>query len=117
MRVRMKPGYWPDLPRMQQTIKKAGYTPIPEGTELRVSGKVVKLGDRLTVELDGMKAPVALPVTAAKDDPETAAHLGRHVGETVELEGNWQPPADGQQGIGALAVTAIYGAEDKKNRS
>jgi hypothetical protein len=118
MQVRMKPGYWPDLPRMQQTIKDAGYKPIEDGVDLRVTGKVVKQagapGAALAVQLDGMKTPTTLPVVAAKDDPDTAAHLNRHLGHTVELEGQWQPAPEGQAGPGSLAVTAIYGAEDRK---
>ena len=114
MLVRMKPGYWPDLPKMEQTIKDAGYKPIEDGVQLRVSGRVVKQGDRLTVELDAMRVPAALLVVAAKDDPDTAAHLERHVGNTVELEGQWQPTPEGKTGPGSLAVTTIYGAEDKK---
>ena len=114
MEVRMKPGFWPDLPKMLQTIKDAGYQPIPDRTELRITGKVVKQGDHLAVELDQMRTPVVLPIVPAKDDPDTAAHLQRHVGDTVELEGHWQPPAAGQQDPGALAVTAVYGAEDRK---
>lgn len=110
----MKPGFWPDFPRMQQTIKDAGFTPIPESVELTVTGTVVRQGDRLAVELDKMRAAITLPAVAAKDDPDTVAHLERHVGETVELGGFWQPAPAGQAGPGRLAVTAIYGAEDRK---
>ena len=38
MAVRMKPGYWPDVARMQETIKDAGYTPIPENVDLIFGG-------------------------------------------------------------------------------
>lgn len=113
MLLRIKPGLWPDVSRMHATIKEAGYQPIADRTELRVSGKVVKQGDRLAIELDKMQAPRTLLITAAKDDPETAEHLARHLGQTVELAGTWQPSAD-EKTPGALAVTAIYGTEDKK---
>ena len=115
MLVRMKPGYWPDLPKMAQTIRDAGYKPIPDRVELLVTGKVVKQGDGLVLELDRMQSPTALSIVAAKEDPDTAAHLGRHVGETVELEGFWEPASDAKT-PGALAVSAIYGAEDKRPR-
>lgn len=113
MLVRMKPGAWTDLPKMHQTIRDAGYQPIVDRTELVVTGKVVRQGDGLAIALDGVKTPVTLVVAPAKDDPDTAAHLQRHVGDTVEVEGLWQATAAGS-GPGALAVTAIYGAEDKK---
>lgn len=110
----MKPGFWPDLPKMQQTMKDAGYKPIEDRVELTVTGKVVKQGDGLAIEVDGLKTPVSLRITAAQDDPDAAAHLERHVGETVELEGGWQPAPVEQKVAGMLAVTAIYGADDRK---
>jgi len=113
MRVRMKPGVWPDLPKMVQTIKDAGYKPIEDGVELVVTGKVVKQGDALVLEIDRLKTPVILTVVAAKDDPDTAAHLLRHVGETVEVEGRWSPGPD-EKSAASLAVVAIYGTEDRK---
>lgn len=116
MLVRLKPGVFPDLTRMHQTIKDAGYQPIVDRTELRVTGKVVKQGDGLAIELDKMATPRTLLVTAAKDDPETAAHLARHLGETVEVDGTWLLSADGK-GPGSLAITAIYGADDTKPKN
>ena len=115
MLVRMKAGYWPDLPKMAQTIKDAGYKPIEDRVELIVTGKVVKQGDGLVLELDRMQSPTTLSIVAAKEDPDTAAHLERHMGETVELEGLWEPSPN-PKAPGALAVVAIYGAEDKKPR-
>lgn len=112
MEVRMKPGAWPELEKMSETINKAGYKPIKGQVELIVTGTVVKQGDTLAIELDKMNTPTTLGVVPAKDDPETAAHLNRHVGEHVEVEGLWRPAMDG--GKGGLAVSAIYGAEDKK---
>jgi hypothetical protein len=108
MLVRMKPGYWPDLVKMQQTIRDAGYQPIEGGVELRVTGKVVKLGDRLTLELDSMKAPAVLTVIPSKESAETAPHLERHVTQAVDVEGQWQPAQDKSAGL--LAVTAIHKA-------
>ncbi len=110
MLVRMKPGAWPDFGKMQQTIKDAGFKPIENGIELRVSGKVVKQGDQLTLEVDKLTAPITLQLIAAKEDPDTLDHLSHHIGQTVELDGNWQPPGQGNTGAGSLAVTAIPSA-------
>lgn len=113
----MKPGYWPDLPKMQQTIKDAGYKPVEDGIELRVSGKVGKEGDQLTLELDGMKSPVILRVIPAKDHPEVAALMEqKYVGQLVEVEGRWQPSADGK-GQGSLGVATLGGSEGSSNKT
>lgn len=111
MLVRMKPGACPDFAKMQQTIKDAGFKPIENGIELRVSGKVVKQGGQLTLEVDKLTAPITLQLIPAKDDPDTLDHLNRHVGEMVELDGSWLPPEEGKTGAGSLAVTAIPSAE------
>ena len=113
MQVALKPGQWPDLPRMLATIKEAGFTAVPEQVELVVSGKVAREGDRLVLVLDKLKTPVSLPLTAAQENPETAAHLERHLGESVDLEGSWKPAPAGQTGPGQLAVTLISGPDDK----
>lgn len=117
MDVRMKRGFWPDFARMQETIKDAGYRPGDAGVSLRVTGKVVKLGDGLALDVDGMKTPVTLPLVASKEEPETVVHLGeRHLGHTVEVEGVWQAPAN-SSGAGFLAVTAVpraSGGEPRK---
>jgi hypothetical protein len=78
--------------------------------QLRVSGKVVKQGDQLVLEVDKLSTPVTLQLIAAKDDPDILDHLNRHVGQVVELDGNWQPAGEGKTGPGSLAVTAIPGA-------
>lgn len=112
MEVRIKPGSWPELDKMAETIHKAGYEPIEGRVELIVTGTVVKQGEKLAIELDRMATPATVIVVPARNDPDTAEHLNRHVGDHVEVEGLWQPAMDG--GKGGLAVTAIYGAEDKK---
>jgi hypothetical protein len=78
---------------------------------LTVTGKVELRGDTVLLALDRMKTPVALKVTAQKDNP-TAEHLKKHAGETVELEGLWQAPPAGEPGPGTLAATAIHNAKD-----
>ncbi len=110
----MKPGAWPEIPKMLEKIREAGYKPIEDQVELVVSGTVVKRGDTLLLELDGMKSPTSLSVVAAKEDPDTAVQLNRHVGDQVEVEGLWKPDPQGPDSKGSLAVTAIYGAEDKR---
>ena len=107
MLVRMKPGAWPDFVKMQQTVKDAGFKPIENGVELRVTGKVSKQGEQLVLEVEKMTPPVTLQLIASKDDPDTLDHLNRHIGEIVELDGNWLPPEEGKSGPGSLAVTAI----------
>jgi hypothetical protein len=99
---------------MLAKVKDAGFKAVPEDVRLTVTGKVEKRGEALVIVLDRMKTPVELTVLADKANPDTAAHLQRHAGETVELEGLWQPTSPGQTGAGALAVTAIYGTEDAK---
>jgi hypothetical protein len=113
MDVTMKPGYWPDLSRMQQAIKEAGFTSMPENIDLVVTGRVLRTGGQLAVQLDRMQTPTRLLIAAAKEDPETATHLERHVGQTVRLEGRWQPTPAEDAIRGSLAVTAIYEAADR----
>ena len=113
MQVRMKPGFWPDLPRMLRTIEQAGHGVIEDSVELRVTGKVVKGDGGLTLEVDGLKTPLSLALVAAESDPGTLAHLEAHVGERVELEGRWRAAKDGS-GAGMLAVTSIPKAGERK---
>lgn len=104
MEVTLKPGAWVDPARMQQTIKDAGYKPGDAGVTLRLTGKVVKQGDQLALELDKMKAPRTLALAAAKEKPEPLARLGALVDQVVQIEGLWTET----EGKGAtLAVTAV----------
>jgi hypothetical protein len=107
MEVRMKPGFWPDVAKMGQTIRDAGYKLMDDGVELRVSGRVVKASDRLALELDGMKSPLSLPILPSSGDPKNAVPLGdEQVGQVLELIGRWQPAPDGKA-PGSLRVTAV----------
>jgi hypothetical protein len=107
MEVKMKPGFWPDLVKMARTIKDAGYKPLDDGVELRVSGTVVKSGDGLALELDSMKAPLTLPIVVTGGDPKSAVPLGdEQVGQVFELVGRWQPATDGKA-PGSLRVTSL----------
>jgi len=107
MEVTLKPGAWVEIARMQQTIKDSGYKPGDAGVTLRVTGKVVKQGDQLTLELDKMKTPRTLAVSGTKDDQETVEHLAGHLGQPVEIEGLWTETGGKE---GALGVTAILSA-------
>ncbi len=103
MEVTMKPGYWPDFSKMEETIKRAGYHPVPEQIELLLTGTLVKVGEGYVVDLDGMKAPVRLGVAAPARDP---ARLAEHAGKAVTLQGRWQPAASGQPEAGTLVLSA-----------
>jgi hypothetical protein len=104
MEVTLKPGAWVEIARMLQVIKDSGFKPGDAGVMLRVTGKLVKQGDQLALELDRMKAPRTLVVTAAREDPDIAARLTGHLGQPVEIEGLWTGPEAKE---GGLAVTAI----------
>lgn len=108
----MKPGFWPDLPKMQQTIHDAGYKPIEGGVALWVTGKLVKVGEGLALELDEMKSPVTLSLAVSKEARELLNQLGSHSGETVELEGQWQPPP-GETGFGVLLPVRLIAPATK----
>ena len=104
LEVTMKPGSWPDLAKMEDTIKRAGYTPMPERIDLRLTGKLVKQEDRLALELVGMQSPLALAVAPAPG--AAGGELTSRVDQVVELEGRWQPPANGGGGPGSLEVAS-----------
>ena len=100
----MKPGYWPDLPQMFTTIKRAGYTPEPDKTELRVTGTLAKRGDGWVLELEGMKTPLAVPVVVGA---VTTAQLESSAGKSVQVTGSWQAPSAGDSGPGTLRAAEI----------
>lgn len=107
MQVELKPGTWPDIRKMHQTIRDAGYQPVTEKTDLVVTGKLVRVGEGYVLELDGMPAPLTLAVSVRENAPETEARLAAQVGQTVELSGTWRPPADGQ-GPGSLSLPGTF---------
>ncbi|MFN3649508.1 MAG: hypothetical protein ACK47B_07980 [Armatimonadota bacterium] len=109
----MKPGQWPDPRRMWETIRDAGYTPIPEQTELRVTGTLAREADRLVLRLDKMRHPVELPLTAAEGHAELLSQLEKQVGQGVELEGLWKPGEE-EGSHGTLGVTAVVPPGERK---
>ena len=113
MAVRMKPGFWPDLARMQQTIHDAGYKPIEGGVALRVTGKLVKQGDGLALELDEMKSPVTLSLQPSTEAPQLLGQLDSRLGDRVELEGQWQPSPSG---AGTLLPNILVPANTRGNK-
>jgi hypothetical protein len=87
---------------MLQTIRAAGFKPVPDDVRFTVTGIAEKRGDALIIRLDRMKTPVELTAIPHSSSPETAPHLTRHLGDRVQVEGYWSPgtPAN-------LAVTAM----------
>lgn len=104
MEVTMKPGYWPDLPKMEDTIRRAGYKPQPEKIGLVVTGKLVKQGDRYAVELEGMQSPATLRVEPGKVAVEQFAGS---VDQAVRLAGLWTAPEAGGKDAGMLTLTEV----------
>ena len=101
MAVTMKPGYWPDLLRMEDTIRRAGYTPVPEAIVLTVTGKLVRAGDGFRLELDGMKSPTVLRIERGTLDPEK---LTAQSGKVARVEGTWRAPAAGEPAAGVITL-------------
>jgi len=107
----MKPGSWPDVPKMLQTIKRAGYPPVLADVRLTVSGVVRSRGEGLVIEVDNLKQALALTLVPAKNGAETFAHLKlKHLDQNVTLEGLWQPPAKDDKGPSSLAPTFVVAA-------
>lgn len=104
----MKPGTWPDVARMQRTIREAGYRPMDGVVEMRVTGRLILRSGSLALELDGMQAPTSLAVVGAGEGSGATAQLELLLGQTVELEGRWQPPPPGHSEDGTLRVSAVH---------
>lgn len=100
MHVALKPGEWVDPEKMLRTIRSAGFTPVPGEVRLTVTGRAKAEGDRLLLELDGMKAPKELPLVPHSSAPDALATLRGRTGQLVEIEGLWQRD-------GTLAVTRL----------
>jgi hypothetical protein len=98
---------------MLQTIHDAGFKPVPDDIRLTLTGKTEKRGGTLVLVLDRMKTPVELTVVPHSSTPDTAPHLARHVGETVQVDGYWQPGGSGKLALTAIKVT---GEPDGKHK-
>jgi hypothetical protein len=107
MEVSIKPGHWPNIREMQDTIRRSGYTPILDEVEIRLSGKVVRHGKGLAIEVHGLKAPVRVPVVSNAEHADAAVHLERHVGERVEVEARWKGDPRKPKDVGSLGVITI----------
>ena len=107
MDVVLEPGAWVDVSTMLQTIKKAGYPPVPEDVRLTVSGTIRKRDDGYVIELDKIKKPVTLALILDKDNTRTAPAIEEQVGKVATLEGRWQPAIKGQASIGSLHVAVV----------
>lgn len=104
MAVTMKAGSWPDLPKMEDTIRRAGYTPVPEAIALTVTGKLVREGDAFRLEVDGMKSSIALRIDRGTVELE---RLTAQVGKAVRIEGTWRPPVPGDPMAGTVTVRSL----------
>jgi hypothetical protein len=102
MQVRMKPGLWPDLPGMKRTIREAGFEAKNSEVELVVTGTLRRDGEKLLVDLAGMKASQTMVV-----DPAAASSgIDDQLNQLVELKGHWKP-ADGVAGGGTFALVSV----------
>ena len=113
MDVVMKSGMWPDLPKMLQTIKRAGYPPVLKDVRLTLSGVIRKRGKGLVIQLDRLKQPLTLTLVPASGAVDIIEHLKqKHLDQTVTIEGLWQGPGKDDKGPGSLAPTFIVAAPE-----
>ena len=103
MEVHMKAGLWPDLPRMQRTIREAGFEPKNAEVDLVVTGVLRRDGEKLVVDLAGMKSPQAVTIDPAGLSSDVMVQLNR----PVELKGRWKPSESGAPGGGLLSVVSV----------
>jgi cation transport ATPase len=103
MQVRMKPGLWPDLPRMQRTIREAGFEAKNAEVDLVVTGTLRKDGEKLVVDLAGMKTAQAVAIDPGAAGTEVAAQLNH----LVELKGRWKPVEGSASGEGMLSIISV----------
>lgn len=103
MQVQMKPGLWPDLPRMQRTIRESGFEAKTAEIELVVTGMLRKEGDKLVVELAGMKVPQSVVIEPAALATEIDAQLNHR----VELKGHWKASENAGSGAGTLSAVSV----------
>ncbi len=111
LRVRLKAGAWVEPARMLESIRDAGFTPVPEAVRFTVTGKLVKRETHLLVELDGMATPRTLGLVAGGSDAPTQTVLETYIGKVVELEGRWL-----EGGEARLEVTALRPAQRLQDR-
>lgn len=103
MEVHMKPGLWPDLPRMQRTIREAGFEAKNSEVDLVVTGILRRDGEKLVVDLAGMKTAQVMAIDPGDASVEVSALLN----QLVELKGRWKPADGGVSGGGTLVVVAV----------
>ena len=113
MDVEFKPGTWPDVPRMLQVIKAAGYTPVPEDVRLMVSGTLHKKDDGWVLEVDNLKQPITLILVVDKNDSQTTNAMQQQADKPVVVEGFWQAEAKADNNPMTIKVMAltVQGAE------
>ena len=80
---------------MTQSIRDAGFTPVPEDVRMTVSGILELRAGRIVLVLDGMTVPRDLTCVDAASGAAHAAGLTGHAGQKVEIEGRWLFREDG----------------------
>ncbi|MBV9868688.1 MAG: hypothetical protein JO316_25305 [Abitibacteriaceae bacterium] len=107
MDVEFKPGVWPDVPRMLQVIKAAGYTPVPKDVRLTVSGTLHKKDDGWILEVDNLKQPMTLILIVDKNDSQTTNAIQQQEDKPVVVEGFWQARAKADNNSTTIRVMAL----------
>lgn len=103
MQVRMKPGLWPDLAVMKRTIREAGFEAKHSEVELVVTGTLRRDGEKLLVDLAGMKSPQSMVV----DPAEVSGGIDSQLNQVIELKGHWKPTEGAAAGVGTLALVSV----------
>ena len=85
----MKPGAWVDPAKMTQTIRDAGFTPVPDDVRLILTGRLEARDGSYLLALDGMTAPRNVTCVAVPGRDAIGAALSDHSGKTVEIRGRW----------------------------
>ncbi|MCC2667677.1 MAG: hypothetical protein K0Q72_148 [Armatimonadetes bacterium] len=108
MHVQLKPGEWPDVAKMQEAIRMAGFEAVKEQIELVVTGTVERDGVNYVLAIDAMKTPMRLPLQASLTAKKLPDLVGS-VGHTVQLQGLWKPSSSpsAAPGEGMLTVTEL----------
>jgi len=85
VRVSLKPGAWVEPIKMTQSIRDAGFTPVPEEVSLTVTGTLESRAGRFVLVLDRMEKLREIVCVSGRD-----TELQPNLGKTVEIEGRWR---------------------------
>jgi hypothetical protein len=101
--IALKSGVWVEPSKFFVQISEAGYEARKNEVRLTLTGKITQEDDRLLLILDDVKPGpqkflLAQGESKNEKEAQTLAEAFRKieglVGQTVELEGVWQPPTD-----------------------